>query len=141
MVKWDQQGKVFKSDSTTVWADLDAAGGTGDIPIPPPGTALILENGVTVSFDLNPGTGVFKVADCWNFAARTLDGTVENLIEAPPREIHHHYARLAMFTPGQPPTDCRVEWPPATGDGGCDCASCVTAASHNNGTWTIQQAI
>jgi hypothetical protein len=140
LVKWNQQGKIFKSDGTTVWKDLDAAG-TGDIPVPPPGTALILENGVTVSFDLNPTAGVFKVADYWNFAARTLDGTVENLVEAPPLGIHHHYARLAAFTPGQTPSDCRVEWPPATGDGGCDCASCVTAVSHNNGTWTIQQAI
>lgn len=141
VVKWDQQGKVFQSDGTTLWTDLDAAGSTGDIPVPPPGTALLLENGVTVSFDLNPATGAFKVADYWNFAARTLDGTVENLVEAPPRGIHHHYARLAMFTPGQTPSDCRVEWPPTTGDGGCDCASCVTAISHNNGTWTIQQAI
>lgn len=140
VVKWDQQGKIFKSDGTTLWKDLDATG-TGDIPVPPPGTALILENGVTVSFDLNPGTGAFKVGDYWNFAARTLDGTVENLVEAPPRGIHHHYARLAMFTPGQTPSDCRVEWPPTTGDGGCDCASCVTAISHNNGTWTIQQAV
>lgn len=141
VIKWDQQGKIFQSDGTTVWTDLDVAGSTGDIHVPPPGTALILENGVTVSFDLDPATGAFKVADYWNFAARTLDGTVESLVEAPPRGIHHHYARLAMFTPGQTPSDCRVEWPPATSDGGCDCASCVTAVSHNNGTWTIQQAI
>jgi Family of unknown function (DUF6519) len=141
LIKWDQKGKVYESDGTSVWTDLDAAGSSGDIPVPPPGTALILENGATVSFDLNPGTGSFKVGDYWNFAARTVDGTIENLIEAPPRGIHHHYARLAILTLGSttPPPDCRVEWPPTTG--GCDCASCVTAASHNGNIWTIQQAI
>jgi len=145
LILWDQQGKVYESDGTTVWTDLGAAGSTGDIPIPPPGTALILENGVTVSFDLNPSTGAFNVGDYWNFAARTVDGTVENLVEAPPRGIHHHYARLAILTLPSSASDCRVEWPPSGGGGGggggCDCASCVTAASHNSGSWTIQNGI
>lgn len=140
LIKWDQKGKIYQSDGTTVWWDLDAAG-AGDIPVPPNNIALILENGAAVSFDLNPAGGSFKVADYWNFAARTVDGTIENLIEAPPRGIHHHYARLAILTLGSttPPPDCRVEWPPTAG--GCDCASCVTAASHNGNIWTIQQAI
>jgi hypothetical protein len=143
LIKWDQNGKVYKSDGTTVWADLSAAVSTGDIPVPPPGTALILENGVTVSFDLNPDTGGFHVADYWNFAARTVDGTVENLIESPPRGIHHHYARLAVLTLPGSATDCRIPWPPQSGGtgSGCDCQSCVTADSHNGSTWTIQQAI
>jgi hypothetical protein len=142
LVKWDQSGKVYKSDGTTVWTDLDAAASTGDIPVPPPGTALILENGATVSFDLNPTTGLFHVADYWNFAARTVDGTIENLVEAPPRGIHHHYARLSVLTLPDTAPDCRVEWPPKSGgDSGCDCSSCVTAETHNGGTWTIQQAI
>ena len=141
VIRWDQSGKVYQSDGKTVWTDLDATG-TGLIPVPPPGTSLILENGVTVSFDLNPGTGGFKVGDYWNFAARTVDGTVENLVEAPPRGIHHHYARLAILNPPNQPSDCRVPWPPPAGEeGGCDCASCVTAKSHNVGSWTIQNAI
>lgn len=139
VIRWDQSGKVYQSDGTTVWTDLDSTG-TGEIPVPPPGTSLILENGVTVSFDLNPGTGVFKVGNYWNFAARTIDGTVESLVEAPPRGIHHHYARLAMLTLPSTATDCRVEWPPA-GEGGCDCGSCVTAQSHNDGSWTIQDGV
>src|SRR5579872_1463781 len=138
VIKWDQQGKVFESDGTTVWTDLNAPGSTGEIPVPPAGTSLILENGVTVSFDLDPSGGAFQVGDYWNFAARTLDGTVENLVKAPPRGIHHHYARLAMLTLGQKPTDCRIQWPPQED---CACTSCVTAQSHNNNTWTIQQAI
>ena len=143
VVKWDQQGKVYKADGTTIWTDLNASLSTGDIPVPPPGTALILENGATVSFDLDPATGTFHVADYWNFAARTVDGTIENLVEAPPRGIHHHYARLAVLTLPSSATDCRVEWPPKSGggDSGCDCSSCVTAESHNGNTWTIQQAI
>jgi hypothetical protein len=140
VIRWDQSGKVYESDGKTVWTDLDATG-TGQIPVPPPGTSLILENGVTVSFDLRPNTGVFKVGDYWNFAARTVDGTVENLVEAPRRGIHHHYARLAILNPPNQPSGCRVEWPPAGEGGGCDCGSCVTAAAHNNGSWTIQNAI
>ncbi|HEU5255800.1 MAG TPA: DUF6519 domain-containing protein, partial [Vicinamibacterales bacterium] len=143
VIKWDQGGKVFQSDGTTVWTDLDAPTSKGDIPLPPPGTSLILENGITVTFDLNPGNGKFHISDYWNFAARTVDGTVEKLVQAPPLGIHHHYARLAVLTLPDLATDCRVEWPPKSGGGeaGCDCQSCVTAESHNGNTWTIQQAI
>jgi len=141
LIRWDQSGKVYHSDGVTVWTDLGAPGSTGDIPIPPPGTSLILENGVTVSFDLNPSTGPFNEGDYWNLAARTVDGTVENLVEAPPRGIHHHYARLAMLTLPSTASDCRVEWPPTGEGGGCDCAACVTAKSHNDGSFTIQDGI
>src|SRR5271165_1149205 len=141
VVRWDQGGKVFESDGATVWVDLGAAGSTGDIPVPPPGTSLILENGVTVSFDLSPSTGSFQIGDYWAFAARATDGTVESLIEAPPLGIHHHYARLALVTPSGTPSDCRIPWPPSF-DEGCDCTVCVTAASHKaGGTGTIQAAI
>src|SRR5262249_25086283 len=47
--RWDQGGTVYHSDGVTVWADLDLPGSTGDILFPPAGTALILENGVTIS--------------------------------------------------------------------------------------------
>src|SRR5215471_6532838 len=123
LVRWDQGGKVFEADGTTLWVDLNAAGSTGDIPIPPPGTSLILENGIIVSFDLNPTTGSFTVGDYWTLAARTADGTVEKLVEAPPRGIHHHYARLAILALGGTPSDCRIEWPPTfEGGAGCDCS-------------------
>jgi len=144
VIKWDQGGKIFKSDGTTVWTDLDAGTSTGEIPVPPPGTSLILENGITVSFDLSVTTGKFHIADYWNFAARTVDGTVEKLVQAPPLGIHHHYARLAVLTLPDIATDCRIEWPPKSGgdgESGCDCQSCVTVESHNGNTWTIQQAI
>lgn len=114
-----------------------------NINVPAPGTTATLEDGITVAFDLVPNTGSFNVGDFWTFAARTADGTVESLVDAPPRGVHHHYARLAVLTfplsTSNPPSDCRVPWPPS--GGGCDCASCVTPDSHNNNTWTIQDAI
>ena len=97
LTRWDQGGKVFQSDGVTVWVDLNAAGSSGDIPVPPAGTTLLLENGVTVTFGLVPNARVFKSGDYWDFAARATDGTVEFLSQAPPRGIHHHYARLAVM--------------------------------------------
>lgn len=141
--RWDQSGKVYQSDNKTVWVDLGAAGSTGDIPVPPTGTTLILENGITVTFGVSSSGGVFATGDFWTFAARTADGSVEPLTKAPPRGIHHHYAALSIVDFSVPnATDCRTKWPPPTSaGGGCDCASCVTAQSHNSGSWTIQSAI
>jgi hypothetical protein len=142
--RWDQSGKVYESDNQTVWVDLGAAGSTGDIPVPPAGTSLILENGVTVTFGVSSASGAFAIGDFWTFAARTADGSVEQLTKAPPRGIHHHYAALSIVDFSVPiATDCRIKWRPPTSSagGGCDCASCVTAQSHNSGSWTIQSAI
>jgi hypothetical protein len=66
--RWDQAGTVYQSDGATVWVDLDSVGnggiaGTTGIPVPPSGTALILENGITVAFDLAP-SGSF--INAWN---------------------------------------------------------------------------
>jgi hypothetical protein len=126
LTRWDQKGQIFKSDGKTVWADLTLAGSTGDIPVPPAGTSLILENGITVSFDRIATASLFISGHAWNFAARTADGTVEYLDNAPPRSIHHHYARLSLVTVPGLPTDCRVVFPPLTGiqsGGGCGCCS------------------
>jgi hypothetical protein len=98
VIRWDQSGKVFQSDGVTVWTDLNAPGSTGDIPVPPPGTTLILEDGVTIFFGLATGGRVARTGDYWNFAARASDGTVEFLDQAPPRGIHHHYARLSVMS-------------------------------------------
>ena len=57
LVRWDQRGKVFEADGVTVWVDLDLAGSSGDIPLPPPGTTLVLENGITVTFGLDKTGG------------------------------------------------------------------------------------
>ena len=123
--RWDQAGKVYEQDGTTVWWDIDAQG-RGDIPVPPAGTALILENGITVTFDVTSATGQFVAGDFWSFAARTADGSVEKLDKAAPRGIHHHYARLSIVTFPGSATDCRKPWPPSTGDTECGCCCTVT---------------
>lgn len=142
--RWDQAGKVYESDNTTVWADLGAAGSTGDIPVPPSGTTLILENGVTISFDVSSAGGSFLTGDFWTFAARTADGSVETLQKAPPRGIHHHYARLAVVDFSVPSaTDCRTPWgPPSSEECGCCCTCTVGDGVESFGKFTsIQQAI
>ena len=140
--RWDQSGKVYEQDGTTVWWDIDAQG-SADIPVPPSGTWLILENGITVGFDLTLTTGGFNTGDFWTFAARTATGQVEKLDQAAPRGIHHHYARLSIVTFGNPATDCRHRWPPDFGEPCCDCTVCVTADSHNAGgpVGTLQWAV
>ena len=116
LTRWDQSGKVYLSDAATVWADLGAGGSTGDIPVPPVGTTLLLENGITVSFTSNPVNGPLHTGDFWNFAARTADGSVELLKQASPRGVVHHYSRLGTVNFGATPwtmQDCRAIFPPA----------------------------
>ena len=138
--RWDQNRSVFDTNGNLL-VDLDAPGSTGLIPVPPTGTSIILEDGVQITFDTAAG-GVYRVADFWSFAARTADASVEKLIAAPPRGIHHHFCRLAILTFPNAPTDCRHLWPPDFGGGECcECSVCVTAESHNSGTLTIQKAI
>ncbi len=43
--------------------DLDAAGGTGLIPVPAAGTSLILEDGVQVTFPAGAAGGAFRPGD------------------------------------------------------------------------------
>lgn len=72
-----------------------------------------LEDGVLASFSVSPAGGEFKVGDYWVFAARTATASVEELNQAPPRGIRHHYMQLAAIPAGGSPTDCR---PPAPAD-------------------------
>ncbi|RZL91036.1 MAG: right-handed parallel beta-helix repeat-containing protein [Variovorax sp.] len=142
--RWDQKGLVFRTSSggTPVQVqDLDASGSTGLITVPAAGTTLLLENGVTVRFDATGAPG-FRSGDHWEFAARTSDASVELLDRAPPRGIHHHYARLGFWDVGAGTvSDCRHPWPPAAGGGDCACTACVTPESHASGQLTIQAAI
>ncbi|HEY0760112.1 MAG TPA: DUF6519 domain-containing protein [Acidisarcina sp.] len=142
--RWDQGGVILESDGVTVWTDLGAAGATGDIPVPPAGTSLILESGITVSFTEMAGGGTFVPQQFWTFAARTADGTVEYLNEAPPRGIHHHYARLSVVTLDPAgATDCRTPWPPSSA-ADCDCCCTCTVGDGVNSTGkytSIQAAI
>jgi hypothetical protein len=137
--RWDQSGMVRRADGSN-FHNLDLSASSDGIPVPASGVTLSLEAGILVSFDLESG-GEFKTGDHWVFAARVTDGSIELLDHAPPRGIHHHYARLATVTLPDSENDCRVMWPPeATGES-CDCTVCVHAEGHNAGTATIQQAI
>ncbi len=55
---------------------------------------------MTVSF-ASTGAKGFRAGDYWVFAARTADASVELLDRAPPRGIHHHYARLGIWDVGR----------------------------------------
>lgn len=150
LIRWDQRGIVRLDDATgTQWADLDAPGSNGLIPVPPDGQAIVLESGITVRFGTAAGPGTYREMDHWRFAARTAGTQIERLRDAPPDGVQRHHARLAVVVPGddnaQPQLfDCRTFWPPLFegGDGeGCACTVCVTPEQHNSGTLTIQDAI
>jgi hypothetical protein len=118
-------------------------GGPEVIEVPASGTPFILEDGVEITFTTEPSGGAFRPGDYWVFVARTADASVEELTEAPPRGVHHHYCRLAVITLPDIVLDCRTFWPPSFGGEGesCDCTICVSANQHNQGTLTIQQAV
>jgi hypothetical protein len=81
------------------------------------GVAIPLENGITVTFGPS-AADTLHAGDYWVFAARTADGSIDELMKQPPRNILHHFAKLALVASGNPPvvlSDCRTPWPPAMG--------------------------
>lgn len=150
LIRWDQRGLVRLADAAgSEWVDLDADGADGLIPVPPGGTPVLLENGITVAFSTADGPGTFREMDHWRFAARTAGTQIEILRDAPPDGVQRHYARLAILTGAGPNagasvSDCRIFWPPEFGEGGgdcCACTLCVSPESHASGALTIQEAI
>lgn len=77
-----------------------------------------LEEGIRIQFS---GVG-FRSRDYWCFAARTTSGEVEELKDAPPQGIKHHYAPLAVIKSDliegesflSVVNDCRRIFPPLT---------------------------
>jgi hypothetical protein len=143
--RWDQARRIVRTgpNGTTVQVqDLDAPGSPGVVTVPGAATTILLENGVTVSFS-GAGDRAFRPGDYWVFAARTADASVEPLDRAPPRGIHHHFARLGIWdVAAGTVTDCRHDWPPEGGEAhDCSCTACVTEASHADGSFTIQDAV
>jgi len=117
------------------------ANGLLDVVVGP----IDIEDGIRVTFTLDPGTGGFKVGDYWVFAARTADGSVELLQAAPPRGILHHFCRLGFIHWGATVddtrfTDCREHWPPLCCEAGCTVTVGDGVDSHGQFT-DIQQAI
>ena len=73
------------------------------------GNWIELENGIAVGFDADPADGCFRTGDYWLIPARVANQSFEPLDRAPPRGIHHHVAKLALFTPPSWLRDLRVE--------------------------------
>lgn len=142
--RWDQRGKVLDSNGN-VLQDLDSNAATGEITVPADATVrVLLEHGIVVSFNLAAGGGGFRSGDAWSFAARAVDATIEELESAPPRAIHHHYAKLALISADGSVSDCRILWPPeqqaAAGDC-CDCTICVSPEQQQADPGRLQKAI
>jgi len=137
--KWDQGGVVRDSNGTML-IDLNALGSAGVIAVPAFGTWVTLNDGVEVSFGIDPAGGRFRVGDYWVFTARTIGREVQALVQAPPLGIHHHYCRLAVVDAGPGGwiapivEDCRPK-PPVDGDS----AGCCTIIVHPGES--IQNAI
>jgi hypothetical protein len=115
--RWDQSAAINTLDADGL---MTTTAGPIDI-----------EDGIQVSFSIDPAGGEFHNSDYWVFWARTATASIEQLVSAPPRGIVHHYAQLAAVTglggPNPTVTDCR----PSTGtggDGGCDCCCSVSVA-------------
>ena len=142
VIRWDQKGDVLDPNGVKV-DDVDTNNGVIVVPAVT-GAPLILEDGVQVQFSVDAAVGAdFRTGDAWCFAARTADASVQVLTAAAPRAVHHHYARLGVWTVGQDPTNCRPEEPPPVVEehGCCDCTVCVTPESHATGQLTLQDAI
>lgn len=139
--KWDQSGVVRDTTGAEV---MDLTTSTdGLIDVPASTVSVVLEDGITVTFDLDPGTGEFKVGDYWVFAARTGDASLELLDKAPPEGIHHHYARLAIVTAVTDAgiEDCREHWPPEFGDQNCCTVTVGDDVTSHGDYQSIQAAV
>ncbi len=83
--------------------------------IPTAAGPIELELGVQVEFSEGP----FRTGDYWVIPARVATGDVEGFIDAPPRGIDHHRARLALVTwqadDDGDILDCRHRFPPLCG--------------------------
>ena len=103
VTRWDQGPAATRSDASR----------GGVITVPAAGTPIVLEDGSRSRFGVDPAGGDLRTGDYWVFAARTADASVEELVEEPPRGIHHHYCRLAIldFSDKGGPEDCRTIWP------------------------------
>ncbi len=107
--RWDQRAPINALDGDGL---MTTAAGPID-----------LEDGIRVSFDMEPANGTFRTGDYWLFPARTATAWVEPLDRAPPRGIKHTYVQLAAINglgSANEVSDCR---PKPEAD--CDCC-CVT---------------
>ena len=156
IVRWDQSGEVYKvvTGQQQPYYNLDASASSGappngclGIPVPTDGSVIVLEGGIAISFGLSIANGSMQAMDYWTFTARTADGSIGELKNAPPRGVAHHYTKLSVVAfglssnPAAP--DCRTLWPPSSStDCACCCSVTVGDGSTSHGKFTsIQQAV
>src|SRR5262245_22440041 len=109
------------------------------ITAPTNGSPVSIERGLTVTFSF-VDSKVARRGDYWVFYARAADASFEHLVAAPPRGIHHHFARLAVVTLPDSASDCRPKPPVPTGEG-CACEICVSPGAGADSGAVIQKAI
>ncbi|MFJ9456296.1 DUF6519 domain-containing protein [Kitasatospora sp. NPDC101447] len=124
--QWDQGGALVGADGT--------------VPVSAATDGLVLEDGVQITFADDPSGGTLRTGDHWTFTARSADGRVEELKQAPPQGHRRFYGRLAVIDLPNEVADCRGTWPPTCSECG-DCTVCVTPESHADGTLTVQEAV
>lgn len=73
------------------------------------GNWIELENGIAVRFDTDPADRCFRTGDYWLIAARVANQSFEQLDRAPPRGVHHHTTKLALFAPPSGLRDLRAQ--------------------------------
>lgn len=143
VIRWDQKEKVLDDQHAEIF-DLDIIANGGVIPVNA-AQKIAIEKGVVVEFSLeslvDEADGFapeFKSGDYWTIVARVQDLSVQEYTNAPPRGIHHHFAKLAFVDNGEV-FDSRDFFP--HGHAGCGCTVCVDVEDHNQGRVTIQRAV
>jgi len=127
--RWDQRGPAVGRHQ-------------GVIPIPGDGR-VALGDGVEVTFASTRHGRGHRPGDHWVFFARTANGVVETLTEAPPRGMRHR-CPLALVQLGEVTSDLRTVRYPATethANETAGCAVAVSADAHENARLTLQQAV
>lgn len=90
--RWDYKQGDTSQPTTPKFADDDALQIVGN-------QALILEDGIEITFVEDTTAPTYHSGDYWLIAARTAHGTIENNgVKLPQHGIEHHYAPLAYVT-------------------------------------------
>jgi len=90
VVRWDQAGSGLTID--------------GLVKVTEGEPSFVLEHGIQATLD---GLNGARVGDYWCFAARAAGSAIEQLEQAPPRGVHHHFCALAIVEADGTIRDCR----------------------------------
>ena len=107
----DVKVRLWESDAIVLNDDFDATANA---------TEILLGDGIGIEIGVDHTDDMFRTGDYWTFAARTIAGRVEELIESPPQGQKWHCCRLALihWNPGDGESvvmeDCRPLFPALT---------------------------